>query len=78
MALGGEVNVPRARGGGSQRKYGGVVESQGRGLELWRAWAERVARKGLEHRVRTSWGLGIKAWRWVGRRTVVASGSPDC
>lgn len=39
-----------------QRKYGGVVESQGRRLELWRTWAERVARKGLEHRIKASWG----------------------
>lgn len=46
---------------------------QGRRLELWRTWAERVARKGLKLKVKAS-GVGNKGLE-IDLRKVVASGS---
>lgn len=46
----------KSKGGeGRQNKHGRVAELRVRGLELWRTLAQRVARNGLEHRVKASW-----------------------
>lgn len=70
------MTVPRARGGGRQRKHGGVVEAQKRGLEVWETGREG-GKEGTVPLSQGQWGLGGKARRWAGTRTAEASGRTE-